>query len=43
METLQKLQILAIVGHNDTEKFKEIRNKKISLENSSNMRDHILN
>ena len=43
METWQKLQIIAaIVGPDDTENFKEIRNKKISLENSSDMRHHIL-
>ena len=43
METLPKLQIIAIFEHNDTENFKEPRNKKIGLENSSDMRDHILN
>ena len=37
MEVLQKLQIVAIIEHNDIENFKELKNKKISLEN------HVLN
>ena len=43
METLQKLLIVAIVEQNDTQNFKELRNKKISLKNSPDMRDDILN
>ena len=43
MENLQKLQTVAITEHNDTENFKELRNKEISLENSADMRNHFLN
>ena len=43
METIQKLQTAAIIEWNDTENFKELRNKEISLENSSDMRNHVLN
>ena len=43
METLQKIQLVALVEHIDTENFKELRNKEISLENSSDMRNYILN
>ena len=43
METIQKLQTAAIIGRNDTEYFKELRNKKIRLENSPDMRNHFLN
>ena len=37
------VQIVAIAEHNYTENFKEVRSKKISLGNNSDMRDHILN
>ena len=40
METFQNV---AVVEHNDTENFRKLRNKEISLENSSDMRNHILN
>ena len=40
---LQKLQIVAIFKHNDTENLKELRNKKVSLENSSDIRNHMCN
>lgn len=43
METLQKIQLVAVVERIDTENFKELRNKEISLENSSDMRKYILN
>ena len=43
METIQKLQTAAIIEWNGTENFKELRNKEISLENSSDMRNHFLN
>ena len=43
METTQKLQTAAITERNDTENFKELRNKEISLENSSDMGNHFLN
>ena len=33
MEVLQKFQIVAIIEQNDIENFKELRNKKTSLEN----------
>ena len=43
VEALQKLQIVALVEENDIENFKELRNKKISSEISSNIRNNILN
>ena len=42
-ENLRKLQIVAIVEQNSFEDFKELRNKKISWEISSNIRNHIRN
>ena len=40
---LHKLPIVAILKHSDTEDLKEQRNKKISLENSSDIRNHMCN
>ena len=42
-ENLRKLQIVAMVEQNSFEDFKELRNKKISWEISSNIRNHIRN
>ena len=42
-ENLRKLQIVAIVEQNSFEDFKELRNKKISWEISSDIRNHIPN
>ena len=43
MEPFQKLQVVAILVDNESENFKELRNKKVSLGNSLNIRQHILN
>ena len=42
-ENLRKLQIVAIVEQNSFADFKELRNKKICWEISSDIRNHILN
>ena len=42
-ENLRKLQIVAIVEQNSFEDFKELRNKKISWEISSDIKNHIRN
>lgn len=43
MEPFQKLQVVAILVDNESENFKELRIKKVSLGNSLNIRQHILN
>ena len=43
MEPFQNLQVVAILVDNESENFKELRNKKVSLGNSLNIRQHILN